>query len=135
MSRTDDMPRPTGLSAAERFFWDNAGYSWDRAFESAAQDRERCARNLAAAEGIAREAGYTFEWDVSDIDSSDFSDEVPAWPLYDCLMRDVRGRVVQSLSGCDFGKDASGPYGDYRRVIEAELAAQEVDAVLREVAP
>lgn len=117
-------------TAAHRFFHEHAGYSYDPKTETKEAGRVRCALNLAAAEGIAREAGYTFEWSRSDIDSSDFSKEQPAWPLYDCVMRDVKGAVVQSVSGCDFGKDATGPYGDYRRVVEAELAAEEVNVVL-----
>ena len=130
MSFADTMPMPRRLSVAERFFWRNAGYGYYPAKETAEQGRERCARNLAAAEGIAREAGYTFDWEQDTLDSSEWSDESPAWPQYVCLMRDVNGRVVQSLCGIDFGKDASGPYGDYRRVVEAELASQEVDATL-----
>jgi hypothetical protein len=130
----DTMTMPAGLSVAERFFWTHAGYSWNSAKgETPEQGRERCARNLAAAEGIAQEAGYSFDWQQDDIDSSDWSDDPEPWPQYVCLMRDINGKVVQSLCGIDFGKDASGPFpfGDYRRVVEAELVAQECDEVLK----
>lgn len=129
----DTMTMPKGLTAAERFFWREAGYSYTPGKETPEQGRERCARNLAAAEGIAREAGYTFDWETDSIDSSDWSDERPAWPQYVCLMRDAYGNAVQSLGGVGFGKDASGPYGDYRRVVEAELADQECSAVLSDI--
>lgn len=127
---------PRGLSVAARFFWTHAGYSWESARgETQAQGRKRCALNLAAAEGIAREAGYTFEWRVDqDSDSRDFSKSRPAWPLYECVMRDLAGEAAQSLGGVDFGRGASGPYGDYRRVVEAELASQECAVVLASAA-
>jgi hypothetical protein len=131
----ETMTMPKGLTVAARFFWAQGGYSYTPGKETAEQGRERCARNLAAAEGIAREAGYTFDWETDCFDSSEWSDKRPNWPQYVCLMRDLTGKVVQSLCGIDFGEDASGPYGDYRRVVEAELASEEVSAVLREVSP
>lgn len=128
------MKMPRGLSVAEKFFWKNAGWGYKPGHESPQQGRANGAKNLAAAEGIAREAGYSFEWNVDpDVDSRDFSDSRPAWELYACLMRDVNGKVVQSLGGIDFGRD-NGPFGDYRRVVEAELAAEEVGSVLEEAA-
>lgn len=121
-------------TAAERFFWAHAGWSHDPAKETEDEGRIRCAKNLAAAEGIAREAGYTFEWEVSDSTSHDFNPGPEVWALYDCLMRDATGRVVQSVCACDFGPEADGPYGDYRRVVEAELASQQIDIVLDDIA-
>lgn len=121
------------LSAAARFFYVNAGHSYTPSKETEEEGRVRGALNLAAAESLAREAGYSFEWSTSDIDSSDYTDETPAWPLYDCIMRDINGKVVQCLGACDFGKDADGPFGDYRRVVEAELASEEIDTVLETV--
>jgi hypothetical protein len=111
-------------TSAEKFFFDCAGFSYNPATETKLAGRNRCARNLATAEAWARNAGISFEWCESDIDSSDFSDARPRWSLYDCIARDASGQVIGSLSGCDFGRDASGPYGDYRRVVEAEIALE-----------
>jgi hypothetical protein len=119
------------LSTSVKFFREHAAFSFDPKTETKEAGRTRSAQNLAAAEGIAREAGYAFEWQVSDIDSADFSDSRPTWKLYDCIMHDATGHVVRSLAACDFGRNASGPYGDYRRVVEAELAAEELADILR----
>jgi hypothetical protein len=114
---------------AIEFFMEHAGYSYDPAKETKEQGRESCARELAAAESWAAARGYSFEWSVSDIDSSDFSDETPAWRLWDCVMRDADGHVVQSLGACDFGYGGE-PFGQpYARVVRAELASEERHAV------
>jgi hypothetical protein len=123
-------PKPSGTSRVEpvavAFFYEHAGYSYDPKVETKEQGRQRCAEQLAYAESTARELGLSFEWDVSDINSSEFSDKRPSWDLYDCVCRDREGKVVTSLGGCDFGEDADGPYGHYRRVVEAELAAEAI---------
>jgi hypothetical protein len=85
----------------------------------------RNAQDLARAEALARAEGCTFEWSVDPhFDSSEWSDETPAWQVWDCVMRDEQGNVVESLGGIDFGRDGE-PCGDsYARVVEAELAFQ-----------
>jgi hypothetical protein len=43
-----------------------------------------------------------------------------------CCMFDENGELVQSLGGVDFGRDVE-PWGPpYRRVVEAELALEEM---------
>ena len=107
-----------------QFFILNAGFSYNPATETPAQGRYRGARKLAAAESRASREGYSFDWMPSDIVSSDFCDDEPAWQLWDCLMRDPAGHVVGSLSAIDFGRDTE-PWGqDYRRVVEAEIACE-----------
>lgn len=107
------------------FFHEHAGWSYDPAKETSAQGRRRGAQRLAKAERIASDRGYSFEWQVDHIDSSEFSDEQPPWQLWCCVMRSVDGTVLQSLGGVDFGRDGD-PWGDpYRRVVEAELALEE----------
>lgn len=109
-----------------RFFYAHAGYSYRPGFETWQAGKARCAKALASAEAWAL-GRYSFEWELdSEIDSSDFSDELPPWSLWVCLMRDTEtGRVVQSLHGIDFGRDGE-PWGEpYRRVVEAELSCQE----------
>lgn len=119
------------LNADAAFFFEHAGYSHTPLTETPEQGRTRCALNLAACEGIARNAGYSYQWEVdTEIDSSSFSDESPAWPLWQCLMFDCHGNVVQALGGVDFGPKGGPAGSDYRRVCEAELASQECDEVL-----
>jgi hypothetical protein len=120
------MPRKFNqkILTARAFFREHAGYSHGPN-ESAAQGRARCAAQLAAAESRAEKLGYAFEWEPdSDIDSSDFSDERPAWGLWVCDCRDENRNLVSSLCGIDFGRDGE-PWGDtYARVVQAELAME-----------
>lgn len=118
--------------SAVRFFFKHAGFSYDPKTETRIQGRWSCARALAAAEQWARDHDAESEWRESDIDSSDFSDEKPAWPLWDCIATTFReGSCIRyqvgSLSACDFGRDRD-PWSDaearsYARVVEAEIAA------------
>jgi hypothetical protein len=106
-----------------QFFHAHAGYSWQPEKETQAQGRRRCARALAAAELAGREAGLSFMWSIDPhTDSSDWSDERPAWRVWQCVCIDQANRVRASLHGIDFGRDGE-PHGDpYARVVEAELA-------------
>lgn len=123
---------------AQRFFFAAAGYSYPATSNKAQKlkARHECARILAVNEYWAWDNGYTFVWRHDEgITSEDFSDEEPFYPLWWCAMyaahpeRSSRGAPipVQSLGGVDFGRDVD-PWGqDYRRVVEAELASQQVD--------
>jgi len=114
------------MNADVKFFYTNAGYSFDPKKETAEQGRERCAINLAAAEGIARNAGVSFAWS-RDIECS-AEDQCEEWQ---CLAYDAAGNVCGSLGAVDFGPDA-GPYSsDYRRVVEAEIASECLDTILQ----
>lgn len=111
-----------------QFFHEHAGYSYDPKTETKQQGRARCAKALADAERRGREQGLSFAWSVDpDTDSSEFSDEKPAWALWQCVCRDQPGTVRASLHAIDFGRDgfpcASEPYA---RVVEAELALEVV---------
>lgn len=118
------------MGSAARFFYEHAGYSYNAATETAEQGRERCARNLAAAEGIAREAGVSFDWSIdTDADSSEFSDDEP-YALWECVAYDCAGNIVASLHAIDFGPDGSPHASDYRRVVEAELADEYISREL-----
>jgi hypothetical protein len=120
------------MNKSETFFYDHAGYSYHPATETPEQGRIYCATQYAKAEAWARDAGLSFAWfQDPEIDSSDFSDEEPAWPLWECLVYNEDGEVIGALGGVDFGRDGS-PRGDhYRRVVEAELA---LEAMPREAA-
>lgn len=114
------------LNADQQFFFNHAGHSYNPAKETMEQGRERGARNLAAAEGIARNAGVSFVWQV-DADSS----EPDMHPLYECLAYDAAGKVCGSLSAVEFGPDSSPQSSDYRRVVEAEIAAEYVNGTMQ----
>lgn len=114
-----------GLSADETFFYVRAGSSHNPAKETEQEGRARGAKQLAADELAARDGGFSFHWSVDpDIDSSEFSEEEPAWQLWQCAMYNAEGRIVNSLHGIDFGRDGSPWGGTYRRVVEAELAGE-----------
>lgn len=121
---------------AYQFFLKHAGYS-HKPDEPAIKGRIRCARALAKAEREARDAGYSYRWSIDPNASS--ADWITAdddykqghsdpWQVWQCAMLNSDGRVVASLHDIDFGRD-KGPWNDpYRRVVEAELAEEGMDA-------
>lgn len=112
-----------------RFFHEHAGYIVGQS--------AICAVTLARAALRAADDGHSFHWSIDpSIDSSDFSDQEPAWQLWQCAMRSAdesegqRG-ILASLHGIDFGRDGA-PWSDpYRRVVEAELASEHYDRLLK----
>lgn len=126
------------MTKVERFFYDNAGYSYNPATETPEQGQEKSAILLAGAERWAQEAGYDFIWDIDPYASSaDWIDDnedggkyYDPWQVWFCSMVDEKGKTVQSLHAIDFGRDGQ-PWGNsYRRVVEAELAAEEQRSVV-----
>jgi len=119
------------------FFARWAGFSWNPATQTREQGRAECAQNLANAEALARDLGFSFEWLIDpDVTSADLREPRQdggkyrdPWATWCCVMRDPAGEVAGSLGGIDFGRDGA-PWGKaYRRVIEAELACEiEADA-------
>lgn len=113
------------LNTVQKFFYKHAGSSYQPAVETLRQGKERGARKLARAERYASDHGCTFQWSIDPyVNSSEFSDERPAWALWICTMRNSFGDVVESLSGIDFGSDGEPWDQPYRRVVEAELALE-----------
>src|SRR5687768_6068777 len=112
------------MKTAYQFFYEHAGYS-ELPDETAEQGHARSAQLLADAEAKARDAGTSFEWMIDpDSDSSEWTDEEPAYAQWVCIARDGDGDVFASLHGIDFGRDGT-PWGSpYRRVVEAELACE-----------
>ncbi len=109
---------------AYHFFLKHAGYSWNTATgETRRQGRIKSAQSLARAERKAADREVEFEWSQDEIDSSDFSDEVPPWTLWRVVAR-VNGEVFASLGGIDFGRDRDPWMDPYKRVVEAELACE-----------
>lgn len=115
------MTKP--LTAAERFFYQHAGFS--HAPNQTPEDGKReCVMQLAEAEAAAKRARVTFTWSHDpDTDSLDFCDDAPPWKLWQCMAY-KGGECVGSLGGVDFGRDRA-PYEDsYSRVVEAEIALE-----------
>lgn len=129
----------TQLNAVEQFFYDQAGYRYDPAIESPEDGRRRGALLLASAERWAHESGYSFCWDIDDESTSadwidaddDGGKNQNPWRVWSVWMMDEGGHTVQSLHSIDFGRDGQ-PWGDpYRRVVEAELALEEWNTVVK----
>jgi hypothetical protein len=113
------------MTTPEQFFFRHAGFSWDPATQTREQGRAACAQRLAQAEAWAHGAGVSFAWENDwECDSSEWSDEGPAYPQWQCIARDVHGTVIGSLGCVDFGPEGD-PWSDpYRRVCEAEIALE-----------
>lgn len=113
------------LTEQEKFFHENAGYSWNPETETREQGKIRCAKELAKAETEAAQTGIDFAWQVDpDCTSSEFSDEEPAWELWICQAIGESGDVLASLGGIDFGPDEGPIRNPYARVVRAELAME-----------
>ena len=129
------MPKtkaPPKLTADEKFFFDNAGYSYDSKTETAVEGKIRCAKQLALAERAAQLSEVKYDWQYEDFPIEDALDP----SVYDtreefkaycdkyrdnhlcAIIRSKDGEVLGSL-GSIIGADAN-----YRRVIEAELALE-----------
>ena len=103
----------TKLERAFHFFFDNAGYIVGQ--------RAACALSLARAEQYAEDQDWTAEWvNDDDADLSWMSEEErqQEHELLGCVLKDAAGNVLGSLWGI---VDADC---NYRRVVEAELAAE-----------
>jgi hypothetical protein len=116
----------TPKQAAYNFFLKHGACSYEPAKETKQQGYARMARLLAKAERDACALGYTFEWEddwtVGDHHKEYgecYKDGGPSTCEW-CTMKDPNGKVVQSLGCID---DATR---DYRRVVEAELALEEL---------
>jgi hypothetical protein len=106
------------------FFFDCAGYSHDPRKESPLAGRVRVALDSVLIEARGREAGLRFEWVMDPyMDSSEFSDERPAWPVWSCTCFAYEDNTVLASLGCiDFGRGKQ-PWGEpYRRIVECDLA-------------
>lgn len=109
-------------SEAIMFHYDNGGYSYDPATERPEDGRARCALAAAGAEAWAREQGIEFRWS----DDWHVTDHATEFDCYDdggpetCeLCAAYLGDTMLACLGCI--DDASD---EYRRVIEADLAAE-----------
>lgn len=134
------------MNEAQQFFFDNAGCGYRPDKESEFVGRVLGAIALARAEAWAADSGVAYDWSISDVDSSEHSDEPERYELFDCLLllpcaecaplvsgheyraiddcpRKLYTHIHASLGAIDFGPGAY-PDGAYKRVIEAELALE-----------
>ena len=108
------------------FFQEHGGYCTP-------PGRMVCAKSLADGEEAAESAGAVYTWEYDDDADASF---VETWPEKDqrewrekeheCLwvaLRGPDGELLSSLSGI------FDPDNDYRRVVEAELASEAIDAL------
>lgn len=114
------------LTRQQQFFFDNAGYSIAPG-ETEEQGKMRGAVQLAIAEDWARDNGYEFKWlpDEAgcigcDCGNPDCACENGTCEPEVCIMKDDDNHVVQSLGS------VCGADNKYRRVVEAELALEEM---------
>lgn len=114
------------MNADQKFFYENAGYSYNPATETQDEGRTRCARELADAEARGRDAGLSFDWSVDqDSDSRDHA-KGARYELWQCVCYDAEGKAVAYLGAVDFGRNGSPHSDNYRRVVEAELAQEAI---------
>lgn len=102
---------------AWRFFLEHAGYATP-------PGRAACAASLARAEEQAQGAGLRFEWVADEYPDLSWMDEAEAARDYEvlgCVVCDPAGQHLASLWGI---VDADA---NYRRVVEAELAAEALE--------
>lgn len=112
----------TKYAAATAFFVEHAGYSYDPNVETAEEGKARTAETLAGAEAWAVEFDVTFtwepDWSVGD-HVAEFGEAYTEQPdTCEVCCAWWGGEVIASLGCIDDASDA------YRRVIEAELAAE-----------
>ena len=120
-----EMDTRNELIRAAAFFYEHAGWSYDPATESPEDGRARCALALAEAEAWAAAADVEFVWDADDDSwwlhpAEDATDGPQTCEICAAYM----GREMVASLGCIDDAD-----DNYRRVIEAELAAELQDQV------
>ena len=116
------------LTRDERFFFDNAGYSWNPLKQTPEQGRTKGAMKLAAAEAAYwdAQAYASVEFKCApDYDRRDGDDEGPMFSMW---IEDGDGHFLASLHGIDDDSTA------YRRVVMAELALECIDRLWELVA-
>lgn len=119
------------LTADQFFFYQNAGYSYAKT-QTPEQGRIRCAKDLAVAETVAQRLGYEFEWEFDEcLDLSWMSDDERQRgdEILCCRIFDPENPRYSPASLCGI----TDPDRNYRRVVEAELAAEAIADVDRQI--
>jgi hypothetical protein len=114
------------------FFYQNTGYSYDPKTETLEEGRLRSARELADAETIGQRLCYVFEWELDECpDLSWMSDDErqQGHEVLCCRIVDPENQRYSLASLCGI----ADPDRNYRRVVEAELAAEAIADLDREI--
>jgi hypothetical protein len=125
------------FNRAEAFFYDNAGWSWDRKLETAREGRIRSAKKLARAEKWAYE--HSVEFDVvpdSDADLSFMTKEQRKQP-HECVGVIARFKPYGDLNEQELTESLWGIIDaddNYLRVVKAELTLELMPTTERRVA-
>jgi len=130
--RTKEAKARKQLTVDQFFFYQNAGYSHDPMTEAPERGRLRCAKELADAETIGQRLDYVFEWEFDECpDLSWMSDEEREQDheVLCCRIPDPENARHSLASLCGI----TDPDSRYRRVIEAELAAEAIADLDREI--
>jgi hypothetical protein len=120
------------LTVDQFFFHQNARYSYDSMTDTPEQGRLRCSKELADAETIGQRLGYVFEWEFDEgPDSSWMSDEEREHDHEGLCCRIPAPETTRHSLASLWG--ITDPDSRYRRVIEAELAAEAIADLDREI--
>lgn len=117
MEKTRKEGDKSMLTNAEEFFYNHAGFSYDPISETREEGRVRCAKRLAAAEQWAKDENVSYEWLENTHD-----DGFLGSPETCEVLIATHHNHEAILGGIDDATD------DIRRVVEAELALQLLDA-------
>lgn len=111
------------MDDAVKFFYDNAGWSYDSARETSDRGRIRCAEDLARAEQRRKSEGAWVAWERDDIP---FEDDVHGPDEYGYVATLWQYDAESDAPAClaSVGAVDAEAGDDYRRVIEAELASE-----------
>jgi hypothetical protein len=123
------------LTLAADFFYEHAAFSYDPKTETEEEGHTECARQLAAAEHtIQSDDTYRYEWGQTEgLTNADFEDTDNPYLLWQCVL--FRGdEAMVSLSGIDLGRHGVPATENYRRVVEAELALEQIKNMVSEAA-
>lgn len=104
-----------------RFFYENAGASWNPETETPEEGRHRCAERLAQVEAWGARSGYCFAIQV-DPDAGMVSDT--DYDQFEVRMYSTDGELVGAIGAIDIGPDADPDWSDHVRVVKAELLSE-----------
>jgi len=118
------MVQPAGLTEAEAFFWANAGWSYMPGQETPEQGRMEGAKRLAAAEQWLKDEGGNATWEVDQVHDREECNYVCCVAVCcECGRKCCCGERSAVLGGIDAEEE-----DNYRRVVEAELALELMNA-------
>lgn len=106
-----------------RFFYENAGASWNPATETPEQGRQRGAERLAQVEAWGQRSGYWFGVgiDPDPMWDDDVERETTDYDQYIVALYSTTGERVATVGSIDIGPDVDPDWHPHIRLIKAEL--------------